>query len=45
MGCVAADDNEAFNSVKSMIMQRANNVALVAVEDVEQIGVTRRVHD
>jgi hypothetical protein len=41
MGCVTADDNEAFDSVKSMIIRRANNVALVAVEDVEQIGVTR----
>ena len=41
MGCVAADDDEAFDSVKSMIMRRANNVALVAVEDVEQIEVTR----
>jgi hypothetical protein len=41
MGCVAADDNEAFASVKSMIMRRANNVALVALEDVEQIEVTR----
>jgi hypothetical protein len=28
MGCVAADDDEAFDSVKSMIMRRANNVAL-----------------
>jgi hypothetical protein len=26
-----------------MIMRRASNVALVAVEDVEQIGVTRLV--
>jgi len=25
MGCVAADDNEAFDSVQSMIMRRANN--------------------
>jgi hypothetical protein len=41
MGCVAADDNEAFDSVKSMIMRRANNVALVAVEDVERIDVSR----
>src|ERR1700676_3351102 len=37
MGCVAADDDQAFDSVKSMIMRRANNVALVAIEDVEQI--------
>jgi hypothetical protein len=43
MGCVAADGDEAFDSVKSMIMRRANNVALVAVEDVEQIEVTRLV--
>jgi hypothetical protein len=41
MGCMAADDDEAFGSVKSMIMRRANNVALVAVEDVEQVGVSR----
>jgi hypothetical protein len=41
MGCVAADDDQAFDSVKSMIMRRANNVALVAIEDVEQIEVTR----
>jgi hypothetical protein len=41
MGCVAADDREAFGSVKSMIMRRANNVALVAVEDVEPVEVTR----
>ncbi len=41
MGCVAADDDEAFDSVKSMIMRRANNVALVAVEDVERVAVTR----
>lgn len=41
MGCVAADDDEAFGSVKSMIMRRANNVALVAVEDVERIDVSR----
>ena len=41
MGCMAADDDEAFGSVKSMIMRRANNVALVAVEDVERVGVTR----
>jgi hypothetical protein len=41
MGCVAADDDEAFDSVKSMIMRRANNVALVAVEDVERVKVTR----
>jgi hypothetical protein len=38
---VAADDGEAFGSVKSMIMRRANNVALVAVEDVERIDVSR----
>jgi hypothetical protein len=37
---VAADD-EAFGSVKSMIMRRANNVALVAVEDVQRIDVSR----
>jgi hypothetical protein len=41
MGCVAADGNEVFDSVKSMIMRRANNVTLVAVEDVGQIEVTR----
>jgi hypothetical protein len=41
MGCVAADDEEAFGSVKSMIMRRANNVALVAVEDVEPVEITR----
>jgi hypothetical protein len=41
MGCMAADDDEAFGSVKSMIMRRANNVALVAVEDVERVGVTQ----
>ena len=41
MVCVAADDDRAFGSVKSMIMRRANNVALVAVEDVERVGVTR----
>jgi hypothetical protein len=41
MGCVAGDDDEAFNSVTSMIMRRANNVALVAVDDVEQLAVTR----
>jgi hypothetical protein len=41
MGCVAADDAEAFGSVKSMIMRRANNVALVAVEDVKHVSVTR----
>lgn len=41
MGCVAANDDEAFGSVKSMIMRRANNVALVAVEDVEPVEVTR----
>jgi len=29
MGCMAADDDEAFGSVKSMIMRRANNVSLV----------------
>jgi hypothetical protein len=34
MGCVAGDEDEAFDLVKSMIMRRANNVALVAVEDV-----------
>jgi hypothetical protein len=38
---MAADDDEAFGAVKSMIMQRANNVALAAVEDVERVGVTR----
>jgi hypothetical protein len=41
MGCVAADDDEAFGTVKSMIMRRANNVALIAVEDVERVEVTR----
>jgi len=41
MGCVAGDNNEAFASVKSMIMRRANNVALVAVDDVAQLAVTR----
>ena len=41
MGCVAADDAEAFSSVKSMIMRRANNVALVAVAEVEPVSVTR----
>ena len=41
MGCTAADDDEAFGTVKSMIMRRANNVALVAVDDVERVGVTR----
>jgi hypothetical protein len=41
MGCVAGDDTEAFSSVKSMIMRRANNVALVAVEEVEPVSVTR----
>jgi hypothetical protein len=41
MGCMAADDDEAFGTVRSMIMRRANNVALVAVEDVEQLAVTR----
>jgi hypothetical protein len=41
MGCMAADDDEAFDSVKSMIMRRSNNVALVAVDDVERVGVTR----
>jgi hypothetical protein len=41
MGCMAADDDEAFGTVKSMIMRRANNVALVAVEDVERLAVTR----
>ncbi len=35
------NDDEAFDSVKSMIMRRANNVALVAVEDVERVEVTR----
>ncbi len=38
---MAADDDEPFGSVRSMIMRRANNVALVAVEDVERVGVTR----
>jgi len=41
MGCVAGDNDEAFNSVTSMIMRRANNVALVAVDDVEQLAATR----
>jgi hypothetical protein len=41
MGCVAVGDDEAFGSVKSMIMRRASNVALVAVEDVERVAVTR----
>jgi hypothetical protein len=41
MGCMAADDEEAFSTVRSMIMRRANNVALVSVEDVEQMEVTR----
>jgi hypothetical protein len=41
MGCMAADDDEAFSSVRSMIMRRANNVAMVAVEDVERVQVTR----
>ena len=41
MGCMAADDDGAFGTVKSMIMRRANNVALVAVENVERVGVTR----
>ena len=41
MGCVAGDNEEAFNSVTSMIMRRANNVAFVAVDDVEQLAVTR----
>jgi len=41
MGCVAAGYEEAFGSVKSMIMRRASNVALVAVEDVERFAVTR----
>jgi len=41
MGCMAADDDEAFGSVKSMIMRRANNVALVAADDVERVGVTQ----
>jgi hypothetical protein len=41
MGCVATDEDEAFGSVKSMIMRRANNVALVAVEDVERVSVSR----
>jgi hypothetical protein len=40
MGCMAADNNEAFGTVKSMIMRRANNVALVAVENVERVQVT-----
>lgn len=40
MGCMA-DDAEAFGTVKSMIMRRANNVALVAVEDIDRVGVTR----
>jgi hypothetical protein len=41
MGCVAGDKDEAFNSVTSMSMRRANNVALVWVDDVEQLAVTR----
>jgi hypothetical protein len=41
MGCVVGDDDEAFSSVKSMIMRRTKNVALVAVDDVEQIEITR----
>jgi hypothetical protein len=41
MGCVAADDHQAFDSVKPIIMRRAENVALVAVEDVERIEVSR----
>ena len=41
MGCRAADDDEAFGTVKSMIMRPASNVALVAVEDVERVQVTR----
>jgi hypothetical protein len=41
MGCVASDEDEAFGTVKSMIMRRANNVALIAVEDVERVEVTR----
>jgi hypothetical protein len=41
MGCVATDDDEAFSKVKSMVMRRANNVALVAVEDVERMDVLR----
>lgn len=40
-GYVAGDEDEAFDSVKSMIMRRANKVALVAVEDVERIDATR----
>jgi hypothetical protein len=40
MRYVAGDEDEAFDSVKSMIMRRANNVALVAVEDVERIDAT-----
>jgi hypothetical protein len=31
---VAADDDEAFDSVKPMITRRPNNVALAVVEDV-----------
>jgi hypothetical protein len=38
---VAGDEDEAFDSVKSMIMRRADKVALVAVEDVERIDATR----
>jgi hypothetical protein len=36
-----AGDEEAFGSVKSMIMRRASNGAQVAVEDVERIAVIR----
>jgi hypothetical protein len=41
MGSVAAHQDEAFGTVKPMIMRRANNVALVAVEDVERLALTR----
>jgi 6,7-dimethyl-8-ribityllumazine synthase len=38
MGCVASGETEAFSTVRGMIMRRANNVAQVAVSDVECIG-------
>jgi hypothetical protein len=41
MGGMAADSDEAFSTVKSMIMRRANNVALVAVEDLKRVAVSR----
>lgn len=37
-GCVAGDNDEAFNSVTTIIVRRADNVA---VDDVEQLTVTR----